>query len=358
MAADGSDRRQIIDRGEFAQRTLIVIGLITLVVVVALLIWAGADVLLLIFGGILLAVFLRGLSELLSHFTKLSAIKSLIAVLVALVLVLGFGGWFLGSVIISQLDELGKSLADSWQQLQSHLRQSDWGRQLLAGLPRLQSFSRGEGISRITSLFSSTVGALFSLVVIVFTALYLAFDPGLYRRGVVKLVPLQGRERAAKVLDALEHTLRGWLISQSFSMVVVGVATTIGLWLLGIPLAMSLGLIAFLFTFVPYIGPIAAAVPAVLVALTVNPTQAMYVALLYFGVQMVEGNFLTPLVQQQMVKLPPALTIISQVLLGVLLGIVGIVFATPLAACALVLVQMLYVEDTLGDTPRPADGTD
>ena len=352
MTPEQRDGTRTMGRGEFAQRVLITIGLVTLVVVLALLIWAGADVLLLIFGGILFAVFLRGLSELLSRCTRLPAFWSLVAVLLALALLVGLGGWFLGSAIASQVDQLGASLTASWQLVQDKLSHYQWGRRLLAELPRFQ-LSRGESLSRVTSIFSTTLGALLSLVVIFFTALYLAFDPALYRRGVLKLVPLHARERAKDVLDALEHTLRGWLISQSFSMAVVGVATTTGLWLMGIPLALALGFIAFLFTFVPYVGPIAAAIPAVLVALTLGPMQALYVAIFYFGVQMVEGNLLTPLIQQRMVKLPPGLTIVSQMLMGVLLGTVGLVFATPLAACALVLVKKLYVESTLGDSSEP-----
>ncbi len=225
-----------------------------------------------------------------------------------------------------------------------------WGRQLLQDLDRLQVVGRGHGLSRITTIFSTTVGGALSLIAILFTGLYLAFDPTLYRRGVLRLAPLGMRRRAAEILDALETTLRGWLVSQSFSMTIVGLATTFGLWLLGIPLALALGLIAFLFTFVPYVGPIVAAVPAILVALTISPTQAMYVGLLYLGVQMVEGNLLTPLIQQRMIRLPPALTLAAQMLMGVLLGTVGVVLATPIAACCLVLAQKLYVEDTLGDS--------
>jgi predicted PurR-regulated permease PerM len=244
---------------------------------------------------------------------------------------------------------LAAAVEESWLQLQERVLQYKWGQRLVDGLPSMSTFTRGENISRVTSLFSSGFGGLFSLVVIGFTGVYLAFDPQLYRRGLLRLAPKSTRARMGEVLDALGTTLRGWLVSQAFSMVVVGTATTIGLWLLGTPLALALGLIAFLFTFVPYVGPIAAAVPALLVAFTVSPTHALYVGLLYFGVQMVEGNLLTPLVQQRMVKLPPALTIVSQVLMGILLGTPGVVFATPLAACAQVLVKKLYVEDVLGD---------
>lgn len=337
-------------RAEFAHRALVLIGLVCLIAGVALLIWAGADVLLLIFGGILLAVFLRGLSDLLSRTTSLPRMWSLVVVVLLLTTLIGLGAWFLGSAIVRELDELGRSLAESKLMLEEKLRQYAWGRQLLADLPRFELLGRGPGLSRITSIFSTTIGAAFSLVVILSTGLYLAFDPGLYRRGLLRLVPLERRRRAGEILDSLGAVLRGWLVSQSFSMIIVGLATTLGLWLLGIPLAMALGLLAFLFTFVPYVGPIVAAVPAVLVALTIGPAQAAYVALLYLGIQMVEGNFLTPLIQQRMVKLPAALTISAQMLMGVLLGSVGIVLATPIAACSLVLVQMLYVEDTLGDS--------
>jgi predicted PurR-regulated permease PerM len=127
-------------------------------------------------------------------------------------------------------------------------------------------------------------------MVILFAAMYFAFDPELYRRGVVRLVPPPGRQRAEDMLDSLKRTLRGWLISQSFSMTVVGLMTTTGLWLLGIPLSFVLGFIEFTFTFVPYVGPMVAAVPAILVAITVGQEKALYVAFLCFAIQMIEGE--------------------------------------------------------------------
>jgi predicted PurR-regulated permease PerM len=132
-------------------------------------------------------------------------------------------------------------------------------------------------------------------------------------------------------------------------MAVVGVATTAGLWLLGVPFALALGVVAFVLDFVPYIGPILSAVPAILVAMTLGPMEALYVGLLYFGVQSLESYLLTPLVQQRAVQLPPALTILSQVLLGLLLGGFGLALATPLTAVGVVLVRELYVEDVLED---------
>jgi predicted PurR-regulated permease PerM len=133
-------------------------------------------------------------------------------------------------------------------------------------------------------------------------------------------------------------------------MAVVGTTTTLGLWLLGVPLALTLGLLAALFGFVPYIGPLVAAIPALLLALMNGPQLALYVLLLYLTIQLIESYILTPIVEQQAVSLPPALTITVMLLLGVLVGGLGLALAAPLTACVLVLIKMLYVEDALGDS--------
>ena len=133
-------------------------------------------------------------------------------------------------------------------------------------------------------------------------------------------------------------------------MIIIGVLTAVGLWLLGVPLALTLGLLAALLTFIPNIGPILAVVPAALLALLQSPTRALYVVLLYLGIQTVESYLLTPLMQKRTVSLPPALTIFAQVLMGILVGRIGLVLATPLTAALFVLVKMLYVEDILGDS--------
>jgi predicted PurR-regulated permease PerM len=132
-------------------------------------------------------------------------------------------------------------------------------------------------------------------------------------------------------------------------MIFVGTATFIGLWLLGIPLALALGIIMFCLEFIPYLGPILGALPALLMASTIGPQDMLYVALLYWGVQSLEAYVLSPLVFQRSVDVPPLLTMSAQVVLGTMLGMLGVVFAMPLTACAMVLVGRLYVEDALGD---------
>ena len=145
------------------------------------------------------------------------------------------------------------------------------------------------------------------------------------------------------------------LASQSMKF---NAAIAVGLWLLGRPLALALGILVFVLEFIPYLGPILAAVPAVLIASTLGTQEMLYVVLLYWGVQSAEGYVLSPLVFQRSVHVPPMLTIAAQVVLGTMLGVLGVVFATPLTACALVLVNRIYIEDVLRDRPDdPIPGT-
>jgi len=150
-------------------------------------------------------------------------------------------------------------------------------------------------------------------------------------------------------LQAIGQTLRWWLLGRWVSMIVVGFLTAAGLWFIGVPLTLTFGLLTALLTFIPYLGPILSAIPPTLLAFTQYPQQALYVILLYVGIQSVESYLVTPLVQQRTVSLAPALTLTAQMVLGILLGGIGIILATPLFAVMVVLVRMLYIEDTLGE---------
>jgi predicted PurR-regulated permease PerM len=331
----------------YVQRAAAAAGIGVLAVALALAVWAASHVLLLIFGGVLLAVLLRALAATLSERSGLSVRWSLIVVVLALAAVLGSAGWYLSAELYGQFDELGRSLASTWRQICMRLEQNAWGRHIASMISAQQTSP--ERIDLFGKLFAGILSGVAGLVLSVFIALYLAADPPLYRRGLLRLVPVRVRNRAADVLDDLEHTLRSWLLGTLLVMVVVGTAVTTGLWLLGVPLALALGLIAFVLEFIPYIGPIVAAVPAVLVASAIGTREVMLVVLLYWAIQTIEGYVLSPLVYQRRVHIPPVLTISAQVLLGTLFGVLGVIFATPLTACALVLTQRLYVEDTLGD---------
>jgi len=350
-------------RPPFLHRVVIV----AVVVVLLLAAWYASDVLLLIFGGVLMAVFLRGISDFLARHTPLSPRWSLAIVLLTLTVATILGCWFLAAKFASQFDELSRRLLTAWANVQERLSQYEWGRRLLELAPTGGAATNEPGnggnqgapaspltggrdiLAGAATVVSAGLGALANLVIITFIGIYVAISPALYRDGLLHLIPLPRRPRAAEVLDTVGHTLRWWLIGRVASMTIIGVATTIGLLILGVPLAPALGLIAFVLSFVPYLGPIIAVIPAAAVAFTEDPMSAAYVAGLYLAVETLESYLFAPLIQKWSVDLPPALTIAAQTLMGVLLGLLGIIFATPLTAAAVVIVKMLYVQDVLGD---------
>lgn len=336
----------------FSSRVFTSVVIVALVLLLLLLLWYAMDVLLLGFAGVLVAIFLRGVSDWVSGRTHLSGGWSLALVTLSLLSILGIGIWLLAPDVAGQIDELQKSLPQSVRHLSERVEQYEWGRQVLAQLPSASELLPGRAnvLARATGIFSTTLGIIANLVIIISLGLYLAVEPRLYTRGVIRLVPASRRERARAVLDEVGNTLRWWLIGKAASMVVIGALTAFGLWMLNVPLALTLGLLAAALTFIPNIGPILSVVPAALLALLQSPTRALYVILLYLLIQTIESYLLTPIVQRRTVSLPPALTIFSQVLLGVLLGGLGLALATPITAAALVLVRMIYVEDTLNDS--------
>jgi predicted PurR-regulated permease PerM len=195
---------------------------------------------------------------------------------------------------------------------------------------------------------TATFGALANVVLVLFMAVLFAAQPKLYVDGTLRLVPKHKRERVAEVMQQVGDTLLRWMVGQLCLMLFVAVASAVGLWLLGVQAALALGLIAGLLTFIPFLGPLLGGLLMILVSLSDGMMTAAWVALLYIGIQSVEG-LLEPLVQQKAVYLPPVLLLVAQLALGVLVGLVGVVLATPLAAALMVLVQKFYVEDVLQD---------
>lgn len=157
-------------------------------------------------------------------------------------------------------------------------------------------------------------------------------------------------------MDTIGYNLRWWIMGQMFAMACVGVITGVGLWIAGTPLALTLGVLAAILEIIPNIGPVLWLVPAALVALTEGPTQVLHVVIIYAVTHMIESYILIPLVQRRTVWLPPALSILAVVLLGLLGGLVGLLVAAPIALVAMLLVKMLYVEDRLGDTSLKVAG--
>jgi predicted PurR-regulated permease PerM len=287
---------------------------------------------------------------LLEKYTRLSYSGAVAIGLLALFLLIVLTGLLVGPAIASQTTNLADALPKAHAQLMNQIKSSQIGAHLLTATQRAMDASKDSNWQSALKFAGLTLHGLGGLVFAVVIGIFLAFQPDLYRNGLLSLFPKSRRARLVEVLDELGFTLWWWLMGQLVTMASVGTFIGIGLACLGVPLAGTLGLIAAVLSFIPSLGPFLSVIPAVMLGLTISPSMGLWVCLLYFGVQVLEANVITPLVQRKAISLPPAFVLGSELVMGLLLGGAGLAFATPLVAVALVLVNMLYIQDFLGES--------
>jgi predicted PurR-regulated permease PerM len=338
---------------DFTQKVLIAVGIVLTAVLIVLFFYYAIDVVLLFFGAVLLAIFLRGLADLINREARISEGAGVLLVSFVLLVILASAIALLAPSVAEQGRHLRQELPVSAQKVSDFISQYGWGKTLIAQLPSVDDMKAKIEISsvltRVGGYFSSTVGAIGNFFVMILLAIYLAIEPRFYAHGFTKLFPIGARPRVYEVLAEIGTTLKWWLIGKTLSMIFIGVLTWVGLSILGVPLSLTLGLIAGLLSFIPNFGPIMSAVPALLLAFIESPISALYVAILFIVVQIIESNLVTPYIERQTVELPPALTVFAQLSLGVIIGGVGLILATPLLALIVVIVQSVYIGDVLGD---------
>lgn len=342
-----------LSRGEFGSRVFIAAIVVAGVAILLLLLWHVIDVVLMVFAGILFSLILHTLTDLVSRLTHLRHLPALLLTLLLLIAIAGGIGWAVAPQVTEQVHQLSERLPQAVQQFQQQLRQYHWGKVLLDAIPASSDVAAqtGKVVSSITSAFKVSVEVIVGILVVFFVAIYGAVNPDMYLSGFLHLVPRAGRRRARQVLENIAYTLRWWMLGQLFCMVIIGVLTGLGLWLLGVPMALLIGILAGLLDFVPVVGTILSAIPAVFLAFLVSPIKVLYVVALYTVLHSIEAHLVLPLIQQKAVALPPVLTILTLVILDRLFGIIGILLAAPLAATIILLVKNIYVEDTLREDP-------
>ena len=337
----------------FAKRVLINIAIVLLIVGILIIAIYVFDVILLLFGASLVAIFLHGLANISRRYLRLSEGVSVLLVSALLLMILVLGVWLLAPSVAEQIKHLRDELPKSLQNVVAYLNRYGWGKAILEQMPGtndlIDKVNNSGTLTQVGSFFSSTLGALTNIALMLLLAIYLASEPKIYIKGFTKLFPKDRRKRVREILYEIGETLSWWLIGKGVSMLFIGLLTWIGLSILGVPLALTLGLIAGLLSFIPNFGPILSAVPAILLAFIESPISALYVLVLFVIVQLVESNLVTPMIERRTVELPPVLTIVAQLALTILFGAVGLILATPILTVVMVLVQTLYIEDVLGD---------
>jgi predicted PurR-regulated permease PerM len=333
--------------------------------------WRTRNIILVVFLGILFAIAVSAGTDRLQKLRVPRAIGAPLIVLAFIGLLGAFGTW-IGPTVRQQSIELRQKLPEALDKLERWVEGQGGG--VLAtvlGVPNADSLARAaangqpppppvqvvaeespQGLrDRIMSQLSgagryflpvlgSTVAVVAAILLVLFVTIYVAVDPALYQRGALRLLPPRNRERAAVVLGAIGATLRRWLVTQLIAMVVIGIVTTAVLLALDVRAAVPLGILAGLLEFVPTLGPIISAVPAIAMGFVDSPEKALFVTIAYIAIQFLENHILIPVLMKEGIDLAPALTIVVQALMAIVFGFLGLLVAVPLLAMIVVCVRV------------------
>ena len=324
--------------------------IVALVIALGAAIWQLGLVFILGFGAIMAAVTLDNLAAPVAERLRISQHLALALTTVALVLLaVVFLGAF-GARAADQFALLAAQLPGAWEATRDWLNSWELGRWFLTVGEDAATGAASTVLSALP-LASGLLGWLANIALILVIGIYLAADPQTYLEGAVRLLPPSKRKRGRQIINAAGADLRKWLIAMTLDMLFLGTLTGVGLYLIGVPVAFALGILSGVSVFVPYIGPLVAVIPGLLIALSVSPTLALYAAIVYLVAQQLEGNIALPLLQRWTVSMPPAVSLLAIVAFGLLFGLWGVLFATPLAVVTLRIVRMAYVEDFLEEGP-------
>lgn len=340
----------------------------------AVLVWKLTGVLLLLFSAVLLAAALSAMAD---GLRKVAPIPSQIAVLLAafamfavLAGVIALFGWR----ILAQYEEIAGKVWESIHALMTYTRAQPWGAALLQQATGARISDATDTLAPLLgSVVSGAVRYLTYAAIVIVCGIFLALHPARYRDGALVLVPQSHRKEVSDFLTRSSVILKRWLVSRLIVMIALGMLVSIGLTILRISGAITLGLTGGLLTFIPFFGALLAAVPAVLVAFTVSPLKALLTGLMFWAAHFIEGTFITPLVQDESVDLPPVLTIFSTLAFTVMFGPSGVLLASPLVLIIITAIKVFYLEGHLGHslpylaprrrirprsslTPQPPDG--
>jgi predicted PurR-regulated permease PerM len=252
-------------------------------------------------------------------------------------------GWLLGPNIADQFADLQVELPRAAHSLLNQMQTHQWGQWLLRQSPGSEQVANGFSfaLTRIGGIVVSSATIFAGLVIVLSLSIYFSAEPEMYYNGVRRLVPEENRETFDACTGAVAQILRSWLVAKLISMTMVGVLISIGLAIVGVPLAGTLGIIAALMTFIPNVGPLISVIPAALLALAISPVRGLLALLVFAIVFTLEGYVVTPLLERNIVRLPPALTLAMQLLLATMAGPVGVALAAPLAAAILGVLSVL-----------------
>ncbi len=330
------------DKLSYSKKVWIAGGILALIVIVLLLFQALFSVLLLTLAGALFAIYFRGCAGFFKNNLHIPSGWSLALSIVLNIVLLAAFFWFVGARLQQQVSSLTDTLPKTIDNAKEYLQKSTVGSKALDYLHSSGNSQKTMSIAK--KFFSSSFGILSDVYIILLLGMFFIASPYTYKKGIVHLLPPKAKDMGEGILDEIHKDLKNWIKGQLFGFMFIAVLTGLGLWAIGMPLILTLALIAGLLNFIPNFGPIIALIPAILIGLMQGTTTVILILCLYTLIQMVQSAVTQPLIQKKMVSIPPALIIFGQVAMGLLGGFWGVLLATPVIVIIMTLVNKLYVE--------------
>ncbi|MBU6167039.1 MAG: AI-2E family transporter [Alphaproteobacteria bacterium] len=323
------------DSGRWFRRTLAVMAGIAL----AISIWQLQQLVLVIFASALVGLMIGDFAAFLQRVLRLPfALAIAAAVLIPLFALASIFSLF-GTMMAEQFLILSQRLPAAMATVEGWIRATPVGADVMA-----QAAGYAPKVSQVVDFAQSALAnvgsALTGLAVVLVAALYLAAQPRLYVDGLIDMLAPETRPRAAAALAAVRAALTAWLKGQAIGMAFVAVGTSAGLWLVGLPSPLAIGLVAGLCEFVPYLGVVLVAVPTIILGFGQGVDTGIFTILALAVVQQLQGNVVMPLAQKTFGDLPPVLTIFSLIAAGTLLGPLGVILAVPLTVVGMALLKV------------------
>jgi predicted PurR-regulated permease PerM len=345
----------------------VLLSFVTIIVFFA--IWLIRDIVMLTLTAVIIAVLL---TPPIRFFTRLGMRRPL-AVLLTIVLVTALISTAMTVVLPPLLDQIATLVRDTIPRAAEQLQRELTVDNITTRFPQLEGALEGinlqDTLNQVSSqiverlatfsgqifpFLGSVLSSLLSILIVIFLAVYFIADPQTHTEGLIRLFPKGYRPRAREIMWQLNEALRNYLKAQILLMLLIGVSTGIALLLMGVPLYSALGTITGVFSFVPNFGPLIALIPILAVAIINTPENILLIVIVFYILQFVQSQIITPLLLGSGVNLPPALILLSQIIAGIFFGFLGLLLAVPLAAIVVVLIQEVYVKDLLNDREEPA----
>jgi len=341
MAAEKETEEIIKKELTYLQKVWQTVAIVALLVGIILIARVAFNVLLMMLAGSLIAVYFHGFGDIIQRWTRWKRTWAMTASLLISFLILAALLWFMGTKIQVQIAELSNTLPHTVSTFKAKLGETPVGQKVLESV----SGDKTDNLMNTVQTFLGTsFGVLGDIYIILLLGVFFTASPSIYKNGILLVVPKPKKELAKHIMNRISLSLKGWLKGMMVSIVLITVLISVALTIIGLPMTMVLGLITGILELVPNLGSLLAMIPGVLLALTISTNMAIVVALVYIISQTITANIVTPLIQKKIINLPPALTLVSQLIMGTLSGALGIILAVPLLAIIIILIDELYVK--------------